>query len=106
MFCEEVVAWKHLDHRNIVPFLGATLDPPQLVSVWMPGEDLMEYVIAHPEKNRLGLVSFLPALSGEVFTLFASYTMSPKAWNTSTAEILFTGTSKWCVDANHTTPTY
>lgn len=75
--------WKHLRHGNIVPFLGATLDPPQLVSVWT-GVDLTKYVAAHPEMNRLGLVGFIPAMSGGVLTLFVSYMMSLRAWTTST----------------------
>jgi len=68
--------WKNLKHRNIVPFLGATLDPPQLVSVWMPGGTLTEYITVHPETGRVGLVGFLSAASGEVLTSFDSCTMS------------------------------
>lgn len=74
---------KYLKHMNIVPLLGATLDPPQIISAWMPGRGLAEYVIAHQEENRLGLVGSLPAVSGEVLTLFASCTMSLRAWATS-----------------------
>lgn len=58
MFCLETVTWRHLNHPNVVPFLGATLDPPQLVSVWMPGGNLTEYVNEHPDNCRLALVSF------------------------------------------------
>jgi len=82
MFCKDAVTWKHLRHRNIIPFLGATLDPPQLVSTWMPAGGLTEYITEHPENNRLGLVGLLPAVFGKVLTLFASYMMSLGAWPT------------------------
>jgi len=84
MFCKEAVMWKHLRHRNIVPFLGATLDPLQLVSAWMPARGLTEYVTAHPESDRLGLVSSLPDVSGKFLTLFASCMTSLRAWPTFT----------------------
>ena len=59
MFYQVAVTWKHLNHQNVVPFLGATLDPPQLVSAWMPGGSLTEYIDKNPEKNRLTLVRFV-----------------------------------------------
>ena len=44
-------------HPNIVPLLGITTSPrPQLISDWMPGEDLPKYVKKHPDANRLELV--------------------------------------------------
>jgi len=98
--------WKHLRHPNVIPFLGATLDPPQLVSSWILNRGLMEYVTVHPEKNRLGLVSSLLAVSGEVFIFFASYMMSLKAWTTSIRTVLFTGISEGYVDANDITLTH
>lgn len=48
--------WKHLTHPNIVPLLGITLTPLQLISAWMPGGELKEYVTSHPDMDRLGLV--------------------------------------------------
>jgi len=48
--------WKHLTHPNIVPLLGVTLTPLQLISAWMSGGELKEYVINHPDADRLGLV--------------------------------------------------
>ena len=56
MFYLEAVTWWHLNHPNIVPFLGSTLDPPQLVSVWMSGGGLTEYINENPKKNRFALV--------------------------------------------------
>ena len=48
--------WKCLDHKNIVPLLGITESPLQLISEWMPGGHLTEYIGDHPDANRLGLV--------------------------------------------------
>ena len=56
-FHRVAVVWKHLVHPNIVPFLGVTVDPPQLISDWMSGGDLAGYrVTGHPDVDRLGLV--------------------------------------------------
>jgi len=59
---------KCLRHKNIVPFLGATLDPPQFVSAWIPGGGLIEYVTTHPMVDRVRLVGHIHAVSGEVLT--------------------------------------
>ena len=64
-FFQEAVVWKRLEHPNIVPFLGVTLAPLQLVSVWMPGGELSEYIDKHPSVDRLSLVGFrCAALNG------------------------------------------
>ena len=55
-FHQAVVVWKHLAHPNIVPLLGATVDPPQLISDWMPGGDLMGYITNNPDADRICLV--------------------------------------------------
>lgn len=52
----EAVVWKHLTHPNIVPLLGITPSPLQLVSEWMGGGDLTEYVKRNANVDRLGLV--------------------------------------------------
>lgn len=52
--------WKRLTHPNIVPLLGVTSNPPQLVSDWMPGGDLPRYIKNNPDADRLGLVGILP----------------------------------------------
>lgn len=49
--------WRCLDHPNIVPLLGTTASPLQLVSVWMTGGELLEYISTHPRADRLVLVS-------------------------------------------------
>jgi len=50
------VVWKNLVHPNVVPLLGVTTDPTQLVSGWMPDVDLTEYIANHPDTDRLSLV--------------------------------------------------
>ena len=48
--------WKRLGHKNIVPLLGITADPLQLISEWMPNGDLRDYIEKHIDANRVGLV--------------------------------------------------
>jgi len=54
--------WKRLTHPNILPLLGVTIAPLQLVSNWMSGGDLPEYIKKHPNADRLGLVSLPSAM--------------------------------------------
>ena len=49
--------WKRLRHPNIVPFIGVTTDPLQIISEWMPNGTLMEFVERNPGASRIGLVS-------------------------------------------------
>ena len=49
--------WKHLNHPNIVPFIGVTLEPLQLVSEWMDNGKLQEYLRTNPEADSVNLVS-------------------------------------------------
>jgi serine/threonine protein kinase len=48
-----------LKHKNIVSLLGITPTPLQLISDWMPGGDLTEYIRKHPDVDRLDLVGVL-----------------------------------------------
>ena len=61
-FCQEAVMWKYLDHPNIVPLLGVTFTPLQLISEWMPDGDLAEWIKKHPSADRLSLVGVPPAV--------------------------------------------
>lgn len=61
IFHQVTVAWNNLMHPNIVPFLGATTNPPQLISDRMPGGNLNEYTASHPDTDRISLVSNLSA---------------------------------------------
>ena len=54
-----VVVWKNLSHPNVVPLLGVTTDPIQLISGWMPDIHLTGYITNHPDADRLSLVGVL-----------------------------------------------
>jgi len=65
MLYQGAVVWKHLDHQNIVPLLGITSTPLQLISKWMANGDLTEYIVTHPDTDRLELVGVpYPILGG------------------------------------------
>ena len=49
---------KHLAHQNIVPLLGVTIDPLELISEWMSGGDLTGYIANHADAGVLSLVGF------------------------------------------------
>ena len=54
--------WKYLTHPNIISLLGVTPTPFQLISNWMSGGDLPEYIKNNPDADRLGLVGIPPIL--------------------------------------------
>lgn len=60
-FCKEAMLWKLFKHDNICPFYGVCVDEfaPQyaFVSPWMPNGNLLGYVKAHPEVDRIQIVS-------------------------------------------------
>ena len=60
-FCKEVIAWKALDHPNVVPLLGIPKDRSQLkfamVSEWMINGNINQFVKAHRDVDRFKLVS-------------------------------------------------
>ena len=68
IFHQVTVLWKHLAHPNIVPLLGATINPPQLISDWMPGGSLTEYITCHSDADGISLVSDLSTLLCKVLT--------------------------------------
>ena len=65
--------WKHLTHPNIVPLLGVTITPLQLISDWMPGGELREYLKNNPDAKRLKLVGPF----GYVYPLLTPVTSYP-----------------------------
>jgi len=79
--------WKHLEHKNIVRLLGVTSAPLQLVSEWIPGGDLTEYVKKHPGADRLGLVGVPTVTFNPLLTPATSYPVSLTAFITSTHAI-------------------
>jgi hypothetical protein len=76
--------WKRLKHKNIVPLLGITPAPLQLISNWMPGGDLTEYIKKYPEVDRLDLVGVPPVVFEPPLTLAPSYLTSLKDFTSST----------------------
>ena len=75
--------WRRLEHENIVPFLGVVATPPQLISEWMSGGELTEYIGKHMDANRLGLVGVTPMMLVLVLILLR-YAISPKVFTTFT----------------------
>ena len=57
MWLREALIWKRLTHPNIVPFIGVTLSPLQIVSEWMPGGSLTAHIKSNPRVDRISLVS-------------------------------------------------
>ena len=49
--------WKRLRHPNIVPLVGVTANPLQIVSEWMSKGTLTEFIEKNPGASRIGLVS-------------------------------------------------
>ena len=84
---QEAIVWKRLEHQNIVPFLGITPSPLQLISEWMPGGDLTEYIKKHPDANRIDLVSAPSFAFDPTLTPPSSYLTSLAASTTSTPAI-------------------
>ena len=58
-FYRDIVGWKHVSHANVVPFLGIseTLLSFCIISLWLPGGNILEYIRKHRGANRLRLVS-------------------------------------------------
>lgn len=48
--------WKRLNHSNIVPFRGVKLNSLQLISEWMPGGELREYIRVNQPVDLVNLV--------------------------------------------------
>ena len=63
--------WKRLVHPNIVVFKGVTFEPLQLVSEWVPGEVLREYIRENCHANLVGLVSSLHYPENQGLILFS-----------------------------------
>ncbi|KAF9789491.1 kinase-like protein, partial [Thelephora terrestris] len=55
IFYQEAIMWKRLEHKNIVPLLGVTTTPLQLISEWILGGNVREYIGKYPNANRRDL---------------------------------------------------
>jgi len=64
------VAWRALRHPNVLSLLGVTMAGTRLVMVseWMVGGDINEFVKANINADRLGLVRF----SFKVLSMFVT----------------------------------
>ena len=60
--------WKHMIHKNVLPLLGITSVPLQLISEWMAGGDLQEYIRRCPSSDRLELVGVLLSMLDGMLT--------------------------------------
>ena len=60
-FCEVVVAWGGLRHPNVLPLLGVTMSENRfvIVSEWMVGGDINDFVKMNSDADRLRLVCSL-----------------------------------------------
>lgn len=54
------MVWGALHHPNVLPMLGVTVTKDQLVVVseWMMGGNIMEFLKLNVDADRLGLVCF------------------------------------------------
>jgi hypothetical protein len=55
------VTWKTLRHPNVLPLIGVMMSETQfaMISDWMVNGNINDFVRAHPDANRLGLVGSL-----------------------------------------------
>ena len=53
--------WKALQHQNVLPLIGVMMSETQfiMISDWMMNGNIIDFVKAHPDANRLELVGFL-----------------------------------------------
>ena len=64
--------WKRLTHPNVLPLVGVTTTPSQLILDWMPGGQRLEYIGNNPDADRLGLV-------GGLLVVLTSFSLLPLA---------------------------
>jgi len=52
------VTWKFLQHPNILSLIGVMMSEARfaMISDWMANGNINDYVKAHPDVDRLGLV--------------------------------------------------
>jgi serine/threonine protein kinase len=55
-----VITWKAVQHPNVLPLLGVAIagDRTVMVSEWMAGGNIKEFIETHPNANRYKLVGF------------------------------------------------
>lgn len=52
------MTWRSLDHPNVLPLLGVTMDETRfvMVSEWMENGNINEFLEKNPDVDRLNLV--------------------------------------------------
>ena len=85
--------WKRLTHPNIVPLLGVTITPLQLVSGRMSGGTLPQYIKKQPDADRLVFVSS-SASRHSILTTASSSPTFPRDFTTSILVMQFTVISR------------
>ena len=73
------MVWSALRHSNVLPLLGATMADGRyvMVSEWMVNGNINEFAEAHPDADRLGLVSFLFRVLSSQFSLMSMTAQLP-----------------------------
>ena len=84
MFCTDAVVWKCLNHPNVVPFRGVTFEPLQLISEWMPGGELQEYIKNNRNTSLISLVGPSPFTPTQYFIPLPSHLVLLKVLAIST----------------------
>jgi hypothetical protein len=79
--------WKRLKHPNVLSLLGVTVERFQLISNWMSGGCLLNYIKNNSEADRLGLVGVPPVFVYPALTPVPRYLTSLRASATSTPAI-------------------
>lgn len=87
-FCHEVVVWRHLRHRNILPLLGiwGWEEEMSMISPWMSHGNILQYLKNAPNNlDRQSLVRpVVPQSRVIIFTEVSSWWESAQALNTCT----------------------
>jgi serine/threonine protein kinase len=82
-----VITWKAIQHPNVLPLLGVAIagDQIAMVSEWMAGGNIKEFIETHPNANRYKLVSspFNLTISSAAVDHFVSWQMLRRVWSTS-----------------------
>ena len=89
--------WKYLKHQNILPLIGVSTSTIQLISKWMPGGNLSEYIGEHPEAGRVRLVGVILFMIIPRSTQATSYSKLQRASPTSMPARWYTGILRECV---------
>ena len=97
LLVKEVVGWKWLRHENILPFVGVSLKPSlfSIISERMENGNIMGFIKARPNHNRMRLVSEGKRFIVQQCRLFGHSSQAQwLAWNTYTSTASSMGTSR------------